>query len=130
MPWGTACHRLRKLILFAVLQRHGENVCFRCGEAIVGADDLSIEHKEPWDGRDVALFWNLDNIAFAHRKCNVPHTFYGGRFKRKIGPDGTSWCGRCCAFYPTGCFHKNKRSWNGLSWACKNCRRAGQGATG
>ena len=66
MPHGTACNRLRKMVLFNLLQRHGENICFKCSETIEHADDLSIEHKEPWEGVSVELFWSLENIAFSH----------------------------------------------------------------
>jgi hypothetical protein len=45
MPHGTAANRLRKMILFNLLQRHGENVCFKCSKFIETADELSIEHK-------------------------------------------------------------------------------------
>ena len=73
MPFGTACNRLRKSILFSLLKRFNENVCFKCSQAIEGIEDLSIEHKLPWEGRDVQLFWDLENIAFSHIRCNVPH---------------------------------------------------------
>ncbi len=48
MPHGAAGNRLRKLILFDLLRRHGENVCFKCSEKIETAEELSIEHKQPW----------------------------------------------------------------------------------
>src|SRR5215831_14931417 len=60
MPFGTACHRLRKNVLFWVLHRHGENVCYRCNEVIEKTSDLSIEHKEPWLDVSAALFWNIE----------------------------------------------------------------------
>jgi hypothetical protein len=46
MPFGTACNRLRRMVMFELLQRHKENVCFKCGNLILKADDLSLEHKE------------------------------------------------------------------------------------
>lgn len=46
MPFGTATNRLRKLVLFDILQRHSENICFHCGGKILTADNLSMEHKE------------------------------------------------------------------------------------
>ena len=35
--------------------------------------DLSIEHKVPWMSADnpIDAFFDLDNIAFSHLKCNV-----------------------------------------------------------
>lgn len=71
MPHGTAQGRLRKLILFDLLKRHGENICYRCSKSIETVEDLSIEHKKAWLGIDVKLFWDLSNIAFSHLKCNV-----------------------------------------------------------
>ena len=70
MPAGTAAARLRKKILFHLLQRLHEDVCFQCGKKIETAEELSIEHKLPWLHKDVALFWDLTNIAFSHSRCN------------------------------------------------------------
>lgn len=72
MPHGTASNRLRKNILFNLLKKHGENVCFKCSEVIDKVEDLSIEHKKPWEGISADLFWDLDNIAFSHMFCNRP----------------------------------------------------------
>lgn len=58
------------MVMFSLLQRLGENRCFRCGDAIVSAADLTMDHKEPWENRDVAAFWALENIAFSHPGCN------------------------------------------------------------
>ena len=82
IPYGTATNKLRKNIMFRLLQKMGENVCFKCGHVIEKVDDLSIEHKLPWEGRDVALFWDLDNIAFSHLFCNRPH-----KTNRKYTPE-------------------------------------------
>lgn len=73
MPIGTAANRLRKMVLFDVLQRHGENMCVRCGAGIESVDDLSIEHLKSWLYGDTALFWSMDNIAFSHLSCNAGH---------------------------------------------------------
>ena len=72
MPHGTAAGRLRKLILFDLLRQLDQNKCYRCDNTILTADQLSIEHKEPWESRANGreLFWSLDNIAFSHIKCN------------------------------------------------------------
>lgn len=76
MPWGTAQNKLRKMVMFQLLRRHGEDVCYRCNEKIGSVAELSIEHKEPWQSSadPVALFWDLANIAFSHRMCNTAHT--------------------------------------------------------
>ena len=72
MPIGTATHRLRKLIMFDLLQQLGQNMCVRCNRAIETVSDLSIEHLLPWlDSNDpINLFFNLDNIGFSHLSCN------------------------------------------------------------
>jgi hypothetical protein len=82
VPFGTACNRLRKKVLFHLLKKLNENVCFKCSEAIEFIDDLSIEHKHPWEGRDASLFWDIENIAFSHLHCNRPH-----KTNRKYTPE-------------------------------------------
>jgi hypothetical protein len=122
IPHGTAIHRLRKMILFGLLQKHGENVCFKCLEKIDDIKELSIEHKQPWEGISIELFWSLDNIAFSHLRCNRPHRYVsGGPSKRKVGPEGTAWCVKCQAFLPTAEFSRNKTRWNGLQSWCNGC---------
>lgn len=79
MPFGTACNRLRKRILFKYIEKAGENFCFKCGQKIKTVEELSIEHKIPWEGKFSKLFWDLNNIAFSHRKCNK---------KEKVYPNG------------------------------------------
>lgn len=72
IPFGTACHQLRKSIMFELVKETKRDVCFRCGQRITQLKELSIEHKDPW--RDSAnpkeLFYSWDNIAFSHLKCN------------------------------------------------------------
>jgi hypothetical protein len=89
IPHGTASNKLRKLVLFSLLERHKENVCFRCSAIIETVEELSLEHKLPWENISVELFWDLNNVAFSHMKCNRPHNpkigvqreFKGGKFK-------------------------------------------------
>jgi hypothetical protein len=73
MPIGTASARLRKLVIFDLLSRLGENICFQCGETILKPDQLSVEHKKPYlhSSDPVTLFFSLKNIAFSHLRCNV-----------------------------------------------------------
>jgi 5-methylcytosine-specific restriction endonuclease McrA len=120
MPFGTAMHRLRKAVVFDLLQRHGENICYVCNSWIETCEELSIEHKIPWQDNNTDLFWNIDNIAFSHRKCNRPHRTTG-QMRRKIGPEGTSWCKRCKAFKDIHLFSKKRARWNGLNDQCKSC---------
>ncbi len=74
MPWGTAANKLRRLLLFKYvkLARNGRIECWNCEEEIEDASQLSMQHKKPWLHENRELFWDLDNITFAHRKCNKP----------------------------------------------------------
>jgi hypothetical protein len=122
MPHGTACNRLRKMILFNLLLRRGENVCFKCSQTIETADELSVEHKQPWEGISVELFWDVDNIAFSHLRCNTNHRRKGGRADmRKVGPEGTAWCRNCKTFLSEFAFGRHSSRWNGLQPWCKDC---------
>ena len=127
MPPGTASAKLRKSILFNLLQKLKQDICIRCGNKIVTIDDLSIEHIKPWENIDPKLFWDLNNIAFSHLACNTRHVFKGGTGQRKIGPQGTSWCTGCQEFLPTKDFYKASLRWTGLSNNCKKCHDLLQG---
>lgn len=122
MPHGTACHRLRKMILFKLLLKLEENVCVKCHLPIEVVEDLSIEHLKPWEGISAELFWDLDNIAFSHLKCNRPDRPDNGGIKNRfVGPDGTNWCWKHQKFLPVEWFSPNKHRWNGLHNLCKEC---------
>lgn len=73
MSFGAASNRLRKKILFSLIQEISKDACFQCGEKIETIDDFSIEHKVPWLDSDdpIGLYFDLSNIAFSHMKCNV-----------------------------------------------------------
>lgn len=81
-PHGTAMNRLRKSILFELVQRAALNTCYRCGELITSASDLTLDHKVPWMDTDdpQGLFFDTGNVAFSHLKCNVA----AGRRSRKL----------------------------------------------
>jgi hypothetical protein len=121
MPHGTAASRLRKNVLFFLLKKHNENFCFNCKQVIEKVEDLSIEHKLPWEGRSAELFWDLDNIAFSHLHCNRPHINRGGTPQKLKGPEGTAWCGGHQEFLPVDKFYKKESHWNGLQVNCKDC---------
>jgi len=94
MSFGTATARLRKLIMFELVKRCGLDKCYRCGQSIEKIENLSIEHKEAWmDSRNPKeLFFDLNNIAFSHLKCNTgasrcPHKI--------ISLPGMAWCWKC-----------------------------------
>lgn len=119
MPHGTAANKLRKNVLFRQLQKHNENVCVRCSKMIQSSDELSIEHIKPWEGISASLFWDLDNVAFSHMKCNRPHSNPGPKIPT---PEGTAWCSKHQAPLPTSEFHKRASSGSGLDTYCKSCR--------
>lgn len=79
MGIGKAQHRLRKQIMFSMMQRLGDDKCYRCGENICDVDSLSIEHKQAWLSSDnpKKLFWDLGNVAFSHLFCNTSHANKG-----------------------------------------------------
>jgi len=78
-PFGTASAKLRKAILFQLLQETGKDICFQCEEKIETIEDLSIEHKEPWmSAKDpIKSFYDLNNISFSHLNCNVSYARRG-----------------------------------------------------
>lgn len=131
MSNGTAANRLRKRVLFRCVQRLGEDVCYRCSLKIESPEELSIEHKKSWMNVDPVLFWDLDNIAFSHLKCNceasdktnvIAASKARSIARRKVGPEGTAWCGGYHkAFLPVEVFHKNRSHWNGVATVCKEC---------
>jgi len=133
MSHGAANHKLRKNILFNFLCRLSENVCFKCKKVIDNINDLSVEHKLPWEGRDAKLFWDLDNIAFSHLKCNTVHKISSGNkeiylkcpiyIRAKTAPKNTAWCSGHQRFLPIENFHSNTRNVNQVASYCKDCRK-------
>lgn len=118
MPYGTACNRLRKKILFQFLKRLKENVCYQCGNIIETEADLSIEHKLPWLKKDPNLFWDLDNIAFSHMSCN----YAAASRPNKIKPlKGMSWCYECEDYRPISEFPEKLKKKNGNLRECTSC---------
>jgi 5-methylcytosine-specific restriction endonuclease McrA len=129
VPPATAMAQLRVRLMLHLLTQLERDRCYRCGERILRAEQLSVEHKKAWLDNDPALFWDLTNITFSHRRCNSQAASRlcqgqsnGGRY-RKIGPDGTAWCGRCRAFLPIDRFGKNRSRWNGVGCWCRSCER-------
>jgi len=73
MPMGTARSKLQRKIIWALLNRSGENRCDHCDEWISHPEDLAITHDEPWLDNDPSLFWDFDNVAFMHLDCAAEH---------------------------------------------------------
>jgi hypothetical protein len=73
--------RLKKHIMFSLVQELGRDTCFQCGELIETVEEFSIEHKLPHSmGEDQERFWDMANIAYSHLSCNV---LAGTRLPRK-----------------------------------------------
>jgi hypothetical protein len=139
MPFGTASGRLKKLILFELVCRAGLNICFRCKKQIKVANELSIEHKRPWLNVSPKLFWDLDNIAFSHLKCNIGHgvrkptsnsltanhinaATNRTNSKKLAAPAGKSWCAGHKTYLPVEEFRKDRFRPDGLRVYCQACR--------
>ena len=102
MNHSTAQHRLKKHILFKLIVIGGFDKCYQCGEPILTPEELSVEHKIPWlDSKDPEdLFWDLDNIAFSHLRCNckasrprkksLSQSQSTTRYKAKLGKEEVS----------------------------------------
>jgi hypothetical protein len=73
MAQGTAAHKLRKSLMWHLAVKCRMDVCYRCGHPITSAEDMSIDHKVDWLDSDdpVGRFFDVDNIQFSHKKCNV-----------------------------------------------------------
>lgn len=118
MAFGTACGRLDRRVLFWLVQKAGLDLCFRCGKRIEQVEDLSTEHKRPWQDVDPALFWDLGNIAFSHKRCNTI-----ARRNVNIAPPGKSWCSGHKDFLDVTLFDQNPKAATGCRDYCKQCRR-------
>lgn len=121
MSQGAAQNRLRKRILFSFAQRLKEDTCFKCGNVIESVDELSVEHKQPWENRSSDLFWDLNNIAFSHLICNTPHAYKGGGHNKKICPEGMNWCFRHKDFLSVQQFVRNPTRASGYHNLCREC---------
>jgi len=104
---GTAQHKLRKLIMFDLVQQTNRDICYRCKRPIELIEELSIEHKEAWQSSPDPRksFFDLDNIAFSHLSCNVANN--KGKHTAKT---------RCKNGHPY--IHKDKKGHN----YCNICR--------
>ena len=114
---GTANTRLVRTILFTTLQKTNLNICFICDEKIELYVELTIEHKIPWErNKSKELFWDQENIAFSHAKCNRAYRKF-----RRIMP-GQNWCIGCRKAKSANQFTKDKSRSTGLLDRCKPCQ--------
>jgi hypothetical protein len=122
MPHGTASNRLRKMLLFRQLKKHRENVCVRCNKEIETVEELSVEHIKPWEGVSSELFWDLNNIAFSHSRCNLPHKYSNGPAVTINNVPGMNWCYRHRKHFPVDQFTFDRSTRTGLRQLCKECQ--------
>ena len=118
--FSTAANKLRKNLLFSLAQKLGLDICFRCGDLIEDAKSLSIEHKEAWQSAadPNAAFYDLDNIAFSHLKCNIgaansartyPDLCPLGHKNWRLSHYGYRECRTCLAAYKSKWRKENNR---------------------
>lgn len=71
--FSTASSKLKKLIMFDLIQKLELDTCYRCSLKIENVETLSVEHTVSWQSADdpVQSFYDLDKIAFSHLKCNI-----------------------------------------------------------
>lgn len=142
MPTATANSQLRKILLFAALQRLGEDLCYRCGNRIETIEELSVEHKKSWllSDNPKEMFFDLNNISFSHLLCNTraaPKVDSSGNGWGKgkpnprkglsigqstIAPEGKNWCSGHQAFLDIGRFHVDNSTGTGYKNICISCR--------
>jgi len=120
MDYGSARQKLVKNLLFTFAKRLSMDICYRCNKPIDNIDDFSIDHKKSWLHNSPDLFFDVDNVSFSHCSCN-----YGAsaETRKKIGPEGTSWCSGCQDFLDIKEFSICRNRWNGLDLYCKPCKR-------
>ena len=71
MTEGKAANLLRRKIMFDLIKKCDMHYCHKCGK-LMREDNFSIEHKDEWmySADPVTSYFNLDNIAFSHSRCN------------------------------------------------------------
>lgn len=126
MNASTANSLLRRNIIFELLtgtRWMDWGVCYKCKDAIMSPEELSIEHKQPWEGRENGkeLYWDLENIDFSHKRCNTPHRYVGGIGRRIQSPEGQVYCTVCKQHKSVVDFRKNSKNWTGYARVCRYC---------
>lgn len=118
--YGTARGQLTRLILFDLAKKANLDTCYRCGKKIETVKEFSIEHKEAWFNNNKDLFWDMDNIAFSHFRCNCQEP---NLQRRKDNGDNKAWCSICEEWKDKKHFNKKASRWNGVSNECRDCRK-------
>ena len=71
---AKATRKLWKIFILDLARQAGRDKCFRCNLPIMDPEHLSLDHKQSWRYHSKELFWDLDNLALSHKRCNTPHT--------------------------------------------------------
>jgi hypothetical protein len=124
LPVSKASHTLKKRLFFNFLKQLNLDICYRCNNKILSAEELSVDHKIEWRYDKPELFWDLNNIAYSHRKCNKPRSRKGilQPLYRKQCPSNESWCSGCKTCRSNLFFSRNVRGKaDGLHYNCKQC---------
>jgi hypothetical protein len=127
MPYGTACNRLKKMVMFNMAKELGIDICFKCRLPIEDLKEFSVEHKVPWIDQDPETFWDLNNVAFAHLGCNYTAarkdtpSCIAYQESRWPYPEGMAKCYFCSEIKSFDEFHKNKNNKRGIGFLCKSC---------
>ncbi len=138
MPFGTASGRLLKQLLLHLAKQLNLDSCFQCGKRIEVANQFSIEHKRPWLDVSPDLFWDLDNVAFSHKSCNIAAARKNNpRLREQLdrirvdhmtkAPEGKAWCYGHKDFLDKSLFNRNKWFPSGVQRFCRQCRSGGIG---
>jgi len=73
---------LHRKLIFSLIEKSDQNLCFKCSRPMT-ENNYSIEHRDEWLYADdpVKAYFNMDNIAFSHRKCNKGNRGRGSKSK-------------------------------------------------
>ncbi len=72
LSYPAASYRLIRKLLFSLLVESKRAICLRCKQPIDSVEDMTIDHMIPWRNKADAqeLFYDIENIAFSHPRCN------------------------------------------------------------
>jgi len=74
MSRTTARHRLYRNLIWDMFTKLHGRICYRC-KGPLHNDDWHIDHIQPWAiaSKPAEMYFNLENIALSHSKCNIIH---------------------------------------------------------
>ena len=80
MPISKASHRLNRDLIYSMGVKLGLMDCYRCG-CPISREEFTVEHKIAWMDSDnpQATFFDLENVAFSHQRCNAGVTSHPSR---------------------------------------------------